>query len=104
MSEEKKTEEQQGEQAEEQQCGCGQQSGEQAEQCSCGGHHSHHGYGGYGPHGGYGRRMAHVMRRRMWMRFATMTKDEEVEFLEDVKARLEERLKIVDERLVKLKA
>ncbi len=102
MSEEKKTEEVQcgcgqGE-AEQQDCGCGQHhGGEQQEQCGCG-RHGHHGHGGYGWH------MAHAMRRRMWMRFATMTKEEEIELLEAVKGRLEERLKVVDERLAKLKA
>jgi hypothetical protein len=96
MSEEKRpeqTEEQPEEQTEE--CACGHHEEEQ--QCGCGGHHDHH--GGWGMH----RRM-HMMRRRMWRHFASLTVEEEVEFLEEVKARLEERLGIVNERLTKLKA
>jgi hypothetical protein len=38
------------------------------------------------------------------MRFVSMSIEEEVELLESVKARLEDRLRVVDERLVKLKA
>jgi hypothetical protein len=40
----------------------------------------------------------------MMMRFVSMSIEEEVELLESVKARLEDRLRVVDERLVKLKA
>ena len=54
-----------------------------------------------GPMGHYG---GHWMHRRMMMHFASMTVEEEVEFLESVKARLEERLTIVNEKLGKLKA
>ena len=40
----------------------------------------------------------------MMMHFASMTIEEEVEFLENVKARLEDRLSVVNDRLAKLKA
>jgi hypothetical protein len=40
----------------------------------------------------------------MMMHFVSMTVDEEVEYLESVKVRLEDRLKNVNERLTKLKA
>jgi len=40
----------------------------------------------------------------MMMHFASMTVEEEVEFLESVKVRLEDRLKVVNEKLTKLKA
>ncbi len=40
----------------------------------------------------------------MMMRFASMSIEEEIELLEDFKARLEDKLKTVDERLSKLKA
>jgi hypothetical protein len=40
----------------------------------------------------------------MMMHYASMTIEEEVEFLESIKARLEERLTIVNEKLAKLKA
>jgi hypothetical protein len=40
----------------------------------------------------------------MMMHFASMTVEEEVEFLESVKARLEERLAVVNKKLGKLKA
>ena len=92
MSEEKKTEEVETQEGEQQQCGCGQHGEQKAESCGCG-HHGHHGW-----------HMRHAMRRRMWMRFASMTAAEEVEFLGDVKARLEDRLSVVNERLAKLKA
>ena len=44
------------------------------------------------------------MDRRAMMRFASMTVEEEVEFLDSVKVRLEDRLKGVNDRLLKLKA
>jgi hypothetical protein len=68
-------------------CGYDEQRGE------CCGHQ-----GPWGHHGG------HWMHKRMMMHFASMTVEEEVEFLESVKARLEERLAIVNEKLGKLKA
>jgi hypothetical protein len=44
------------------------------------------------------------MRKRMMMHFVSMSVEEEVELLESAKARLEDRLKVVNERLSKLKA
>ncbi|MBM3291548.1 hypothetical protein FJY84_02595 [Candidatus Bathyarchaeota archaeon] len=59
----------------------------------------------YDGHHGYGRyHRGHQMRRRMWMNFAFMSVEEEVELLESVKERLEKRLTIINERLAKLKA
>jgi hypothetical protein len=52
----------------------------------CGGHHH------------WGHHRMHMMR------FAAMTLEEEIEFLEAVKERLEERLSSVNARLQKLKA
>jgi len=54
--------------------------------CGCGGHH----------HWG--------MHRHHMMRFATMSLEEEIELLEQAKARFEERLAIINTRLQKLKA
>jgi hypothetical protein len=53
---------------------------------------------GCGSHHRWGHHRMHMMR------FATMTLEEEVEFLEAVKERLEERLSSVNARLQKLKA
>jgi hypothetical protein len=79
-----------------------EESEEQSQEC-CGGH-GEQSYHGCGHHGSWGRHHGHWMRRHIMMRFASMTVDEEVELLESVKARLEDRLKIVNERLTKLKA
>jgi len=38
------------------------------------------------------------------MHFASLSVEEEVEFLESVKTRLEDKLRVVNERLTKLKA
>lgn len=93
---------------------------EQVQEC-CGGseeRHEHHGPGGPyhglhaphddGPHGPPGGPHGHEggpwMDRRAMMRFASMTVEEEVEFLDSVKVRLEDRLKGVNDRLLKLKA
>ncbi|MGD0804821.1 MAG: hypothetical protein ABSA11_12205 [Candidatus Bathyarchaeia archaeon] len=85
---------------------------EQVQEC-CGGpeerseHHGPHAPhdGPHGPPGGpHGPAGEHWMDRRAMMRFASMTVDEEVEFLESVKVRLEDRLKGVNDRLTKLKA
>jgi len=79
-----------------------EESEEQSKEC-CGGHEEQHeeccGHRGpWGHHGG------HWMHKRMMMHFASMTVEEEVEFLESIKARLEERLTIVNAKLGKLKA
>ena len=52
----------------------------------------------------WGHHRGHWMRKHVMMRFVSMSVEEEVELLESVKARLEDRLRIVDERLLKLKA
>jgi len=52
----------------------------------------------------WGHHRGHWMRKHVMMRFVSMSIEEEVELLESVKARLEDRLRVVDERLVKLKA
>ena len=61
----------------------------------------HHGCGEDRP---WGHDYGHWMRKRMMMRFVSISIEEEVELLESVKARLKGRLRVVDERLVKLKA
>jgi len=86
MSEEKK-EEKVEEQAEE------QVEEQQEQNCECGQHYGH-----------YGHWRGHWIRRRMMMNFASMTMEEEIELLESVKKRLEERLAVVNSRLTKLKA
>ena len=100
MSEEKREE-----QIEEQpQCECGHTHGpndcastqEEQPRCECGHNHDYH-----GQHTGW---RSHMIRRRMMMHFASITVEEEVEFLEGVKERLDGRLAIVNERLAKLKA
>jgi hypothetical protein len=53
---------------------------------------------GCGSHHHWGHHRMHMMH------FATMTLEEEIEFLEAVKERLEERLSSVNARLQKLKA
>jgi hypothetical protein len=78
-----------------------EESEEQGNEC-CGGHQRHEGCGGH--HGPWSHNGGHWMHKRMMMHFASMSVDEEVEFLESVKARLEERLAIVNEKLGKLKA
>jgi hypothetical protein len=78
-----------------------EESEAQGNEC-CSGHEQHEGCGGHGGH--WGHHGGHWMRKRMMMHFASMTIEEEVEFLESVKARLDERLAIVNEKLGKLKA
>ena len=78
-----------------------EESEEQDKEC-CGGHERHEGCGGH--HGPWGHHGGHWMHKRMLMHYASMTVAEEVEFLESVKARLEGRLAIVNEKLGKLKA
>ena len=73
---------------------------EETQECS-GGHMWHHRRGEVCP---WGHHRGHWMRRHVMMRFVSMSVEEEVELLESVKARLEDRLRVVDERLVKLKA
>jgi hypothetical protein len=77
-------------------------SEEQTEEC-CQGHEEHQNEG-CGHQGPWGHHQGHWMRKRMMMHFASMTIEEEVELLENVKARLEDRLSAVNERLTKLKA
>ncbi len=79
-----------------------EESEEQGKEC-CGGHEDKQ-ESQCGHHGPWGHPGNHWMHRRMMMHFASMTVEEEVEFLESVKARLEDRLKVVNERLTKLKA
>ena len=89
MSEEMKPEErEESEEQSKEDCGCHEEQRD-----SCFGHH-----GPWGHHGG------HWMHKRMMMHFASMTVEEEVEFLESVKARLEERLTVVNAKLGKLKS
>ena len=73
---------------------------EENEEC-CQGHEHHHGCQGHHGPWAYGEGWMH---KRMMMRFASMTVEEEIELLEHVKGRLEERLKVIDQRLTKLKA
>ncbi|OGD58698.1 hypothetical protein A3K78_09475 [Candidatus Bathyarchaeota archaeon RBG_13_52_12] len=61
-------------------------------------------YNWCGHHGPWGHHGGHWMHKRMMMHFVSMSVEEEVELLESAKARLEERLKVVNERLSKLKA
>jgi len=89
MSEEKKPEVE-TESEEKDQERCDSQGEQQYSRC---GHQ-----GPWGHHGG------HWMRKRMMMHFVSMSVEEEVELLESAKARLEDRLKVVNERLSKLKA
>jgi ABC-type Zn2+ transport system substrate-binding protein/surface adhesin len=77
-------------------------SEEQTKEC-CQGHEEHENED-YRHHGPWSHHQGLWMRRRMMMHFASMTIEEEVEFLENVKARLEDRLSVVNERLAKLKA
>jgi len=89
MSEEKKPEaETESEEKSQEHC-----EGQEEQQYSWCGHQ-----GPWGHHGG------HWMRKRMMMHFVSMSVEEEVELLESAKARLEDRLKVVNERLSKLKA
>jgi hypothetical protein len=74
---------------------------EQGNDC-CSGHKQHEGCGGY--HGPWGHHAGHWMHKRMMMHYASMNVEEEVEFLESIKARLEERLATINEKLGKLKA
>ncbi len=78
---------------------------ETGENEGCCGGHGHKGYEGgcYGHHGPWSHGGG-WMRKRMMMSFASMTVEEEIELLESVKVRLENRLKVIDERLSKLKA
>ncbi len=78
-----------------------QESEENDKEC-CGGHEHTMGCGGH--HGQWGHGGGHWMHRRMMMHYASMSVEEEVEFLESVKARLEDRLATVNEKLGKLKA
>jgi hypothetical protein len=73
---------------------------EETQECS-GGYRWHHRCGEVRP---WGHHRGHWMRKHVMMRFVSMSVEEEVELLESVKARLEDRLRVVDERLVKLKA
>ena len=73
---------------------------EETRECS-GGHRWHHRCGEVRP---WGHHRGHWMRKHVMMRFVSMSIEEEVELLESVKARLEDKLRVVDERLVKLKA
>jgi len=77
-------------------------SEEQTQEC-CQGHEEQRNEG-CGHHGPWGYNGGHWMRRRMMMHFASMTVEEEVEFLESVKERLEDRLSVVNQKLAKLKA
>ena len=73
---------------------------EETQECS-GSHRWHHRCGEVRS---WGHHRGHWMRKHMMMRFVSMSIEEEVELLESVKARLEDRLRVVDEKLVKLKA
>ena len=75
---------------------------EETEECS-GGHRGWHHYG-CGQDRPWGHHRGHWMRKHMMMHFVSMSIEEEIELLESVKVRLEDRLRVVNERLVKLKA
>ncbi len=105
MGEERKPEVEEGPEEQVQEC-CGGPEEQHEHHGPKGPHHGPHGPpdGPHGPPGGpHGPEGGPWMDRRAMMRFASMTVDEEVEFLESVKVRLEDRLKSVNERLTKLK-
>ena len=80
-----------------------EENSEEQSQERCGGHEEQK-YQWCGQHSPWGHHHGHWVHKRMMMNFASMTVGEEVEFLESIKARLEDRLKTVNERLAKLKA